>query len=911
MTLALPSIPYNRNIGGMNRVSGPPNVRDFEWEDAGNIDIDTDGSVRSRDGMVQVADVVAIKNELASWWNLDEVAGTRFDRAFQRNNLTDNNTVIGVPGFEGNAASFVKANNETLSIPFSQMSKLDGSAGSFSISIWFKASLPGFFLWCRDLGAASGYDLALSGGSLEFFTFFPTAPATLSITSATSGLEDGAWHNVVIVKDQPNDLLRMYIDGAEDGNSPTAPVADISWPAFTAGFFILGGTEVAVAPVGNYDGQLDQVQFWTKVLSGSEASTIWNSGAIGGTDAQSDNGLSKSWKELHQFKPRDGLFETVGVCAGLLQRYESDTDLFQPIELPTNVPGFLSDTLRVSFGQLFDWLFFGNGLDENMRYEGKLALFTQGLDDAGSVVVTGLTLVGGGSVEADFDYAYKVIPIRQIAGARTITGKASDTASAQITIPAGSDDTIEIATFPTASDPGQTHWGLYRVQMASGPPTPDPQLQPDSAFEFIADVALGTVDFQDAISQVGAAQTGENLGLHSNNIKTPPCQFRAVTNLDGADIMLQSGNPLVPDTLYPSSTVAGVGPDTSRSNFQQIVGRDDGDPVSALAAIYDHLIIFKEDRAFIFSPTFDDTEFPYRFAQSHAQLGCLSHWSVANIEGKLHWYCDQGVYQMYGIFGLGDVRVKKLSRRIDKLMKNIDGPRRQDVLAAYLRRPGPHHYRLACTQIGQTTNRLMLPYDVEHLSPDPKTNERVGAWSSQWTSPNIDFEALGLIESSSDFLDELWVGSSDGKVYKMDSGTNDDGVAIATFFHSAHYDAKRGSTTKRWRDLILDGQTVGGSLNIAWYLDWAARFGGTKAVQLAETSQTAGSAWGTSEYGLADYGGPGIASKPLIGARMRFANATGHHLQLRFTSSILDMSWVLHAWELAAVPRRSRRMARV
>ena len=73
---------------------------------------------------------------LVSWWNLDETSGTRAD-SVGSNHLTDVNTVGYAAGKIGNAASFVAANNETLSTETALFED------DFTLSMWVKTPLTG------------------------------------------------------------------------------------------------------------------------------------------------------------------------------------------------------------------------------------------------------------------------------------------------------------------------------------------------------------------------------------------------------------------------------------------------------------------------------------------------------------------------------------------------------------------------------------------------------------------------------------------------------------------------------------------------------------------------------------------------------------------------------------------------
>ena len=56
-----------------------------------------------------------LKDDLVSWWSLDETIGTR-DDSHGSNNLVDHNTVGYTTGKQGNASAFTAANSEYLDI---------------------------------------------------------------------------------------------------------------------------------------------------------------------------------------------------------------------------------------------------------------------------------------------------------------------------------------------------------------------------------------------------------------------------------------------------------------------------------------------------------------------------------------------------------------------------------------------------------------------------------------------------------------------------------------------------------------------------------------------------------------------------------------------------------------------------
>jgi hypothetical protein len=104
---------------------------------------------------------------LISYWNLNEESGTRADSVTATaNNLTDNNTVTFVAdGKQGNAANFVSANNESLSIA-SNSSLVCGDI-DFTFGMWIRLTdkAARYFILGKR-GAAIEYELEYSQGKL-------------------------------------------------------------------------------------------------------------------------------------------------------------------------------------------------------------------------------------------------------------------------------------------------------------------------------------------------------------------------------------------------------------------------------------------------------------------------------------------------------------------------------------------------------------------------------------------------------------------------------------------------------------------------------------------------------------------------------------------------------------------------
>ena len=86
-------------------------------------------------GSAAAAPASTLLTGLVSWWKLDEESGTRAD-AVGTNHHTDNNTVGYASGKIGNAANFVAANSESLTLGIAGV--IPFGTEDFSVSFWLK-----------------------------------------------------------------------------------------------------------------------------------------------------------------------------------------------------------------------------------------------------------------------------------------------------------------------------------------------------------------------------------------------------------------------------------------------------------------------------------------------------------------------------------------------------------------------------------------------------------------------------------------------------------------------------------------------------------------------------------------------------------------------------------------------------
>jgi len=75
--------------------------------------------------------------------------------------------------------------------------------------------------------------------------------------------------------------VNLYIDGVVDGNSPASESSLTGLPFTSTNPLQIGGIQGGPAPGNNFDGVIDELQIWNRVLTAAEIAGIFNAGTAG------------------------------------------------------------------------------------------------------------------------------------------------------------------------------------------------------------------------------------------------------------------------------------------------------------------------------------------------------------------------------------------------------------------------------------------------------------------------------------------------------------------------------------------------------------------------------------------------------------------------------------------------------
>lgn len=204
-----------------------------------------------------------------AWWDLDDVTD-----AHGANDLTNNNVVTFVPGLVGNAANFVGASSQYLSIADNaalSWGDIDATLGLFVNGVWSATtSIAG--KW-GDSGVE--YLLFYDVSADRFrFAVSPDGSATTIVSADTLGAPaDATWYFILCQHDSVNNLIGISVNnGTLDTAAHTTGVFNGARP-FELGRNNGGGGSQYLT------GLIDSAFVTKEILSADNKTFIYNAGA--------------------------------------------------------------------------------------------------------------------------------------------------------------------------------------------------------------------------------------------------------------------------------------------------------------------------------------------------------------------------------------------------------------------------------------------------------------------------------------------------------------------------------------------------------------------------------------------------------------------------------------------------------
>ncbi|MFC7430338.1 MULTISPECIES: LamG-like jellyroll fold domain-containing protein [unclassified Agrococcus] len=225
----------------------------------GNAAIATGGTVKVKPPYASVVGTNGLVDQFRFEGNV--LANSRGTTGTTASAATTPTTTTGaIAGDGGTAASFDGSND------YIRMNRSIG--GDFSIELWFR-STQGIGTGTQWYNGAGLVDAEVSGATSDFGISLASDGRVMAgvgspdvTISSRSGLNDGAWHHVVMTRTQSSGIVELWIDGVSAGT-------------------VRGGTQALTAPasidigrlqtgIQYFRGSIDEVAIFSRVLTGDE-----------------------------------------------------------------------------------------------------------------------------------------------------------------------------------------------------------------------------------------------------------------------------------------------------------------------------------------------------------------------------------------------------------------------------------------------------------------------------------------------------------------------------------------------------------------------------------------------------------------------------------------------------------------
>lgn len=219
-----------------------------------------------------------LEDNLEGCWDLEESSSsTRLDATANDNDLDDVNDVQQADGHILKGADFEDAGNPDESLKIVDNASLSVTT-AFTISVWFKLEAGfGAGNYCpvgkwTTAGNLRSYYLCTQGTANVLNLAISTAgtDATQQFHSPTI-TNDSNFRHIVWVNDGTNSSSTAYIDNVGTGTDGT-----MGSPQDNGSAFYLGATHDGVEQ--SFDGITDITAIWSRLLTGAEVATLYNSG---------------------------------------------------------------------------------------------------------------------------------------------------------------------------------------------------------------------------------------------------------------------------------------------------------------------------------------------------------------------------------------------------------------------------------------------------------------------------------------------------------------------------------------------------------------------------------------------------------------------------------------------------------
>lgn len=209
---------------------------------------------------------MALTDNLIGYWKLD---GNSNDSLGVLNG-TDSGSPTYAAGKIGDAVTY---NGSSSYATIANNASLFPTA--LTVSLWIKFTTVQqnkhiFTLQNANSSPYAGFSIFVEDSANGKKVWSATRSTSFGYITSTNNLNDGNWHHILVTFDSGTHTL--YVDGTQNAQNTGKTLAwDTGADLQFGKFYNYSG--------GYYDGSLDEVGYWSRALTGSEITELYNSGA--------------------------------------------------------------------------------------------------------------------------------------------------------------------------------------------------------------------------------------------------------------------------------------------------------------------------------------------------------------------------------------------------------------------------------------------------------------------------------------------------------------------------------------------------------------------------------------------------------------------------------------------------------
>lgn len=417
----------------------------------------------------------------------------------------------------------------------------------------------------------------------------------------------------------------------------------------------------------------------------------------------------------------------------------------------------------------------------------------------------GMTLAAGAAGTLNGTYLYRLKYRNSQTGAES---ESDNGLSAPITV---ANQQVNLSNLPVSPDPQVDKKRLYRT-VAGG----------QAAWFLVTEMPNTAVVYTDNTADIALPTTPMRLFLDN-----------AIPDTASVATLWPHANRLV--AINGTSVIYSDRPDLDSGflkgeswpvNNQIFVNYDDGDVITAIAPLFDSLLIFKRHSVWrVVGIPPNITIEPVSFRTDRTGIGCLSQKTLITNENEVMFAAQDGVYMVGRYTGVQQgFESRRLTRAIDDLYQGIVLGNSNLMHAVYFRQFRQLRLFVPLFDANTTDPTQCLVYQFEGLTPDPGS---AFGWS-QW-----DFSGLGTPDGitasvvvTNNVADRVYFAAQNGQVYTMDTGTHDSALVVTFQYKIKTFQPGGDGIPARGRrlEVAVSPQTAVGALPPTFQWDFDVDF---------------------------------------------------------------------------------------